>query len=83
MKSFASEIFDETYNVLSIFRGDRSNKGHILGAPKGITVAERDLTPAMVSLMRIILHSAMMAGAQENPEVSYSIDLLFRVLLSR
>ncbi|XP_022806306.1 E3 ubiquitin-protein ligase RNF213-like [Stylophora pistillata] len=49
-------------------RGDRSNKGHILGAPKGITVAERDLTPAMVSLMRIILHSAMMAGAQENPE---------------
>ncbi|PFX15559.1 E3 ubiquitin-protein ligase RNF213 [Stylophora pistillata] len=48
--------------------GDRSNKGHILGAPKGITVAERDLTPAMVSLMRIILHSAMMAGAQENPE---------------
>lgn len=66
-----------------VFRGDRSSKGHILGAPKAIRVAERDLTPAMVSLLRIILHSAMMTGAHENHEVSYNIELLFRVLFNR
>lgn len=57
--------------VRVIFRIDRSNKGHILGAPKRFTVTERDLSPAMVSLLRIILHSATITGAQEHPEVNY------------
>ena len=39
---------------------DRSTKGHILGVPQK-SIAERDLSPATVSLLRIILHSAMLA----------------------
>ncbi|XP_022797655.1 E3 ubiquitin-protein ligase rnf213-alpha-like isoform X3 [Stylophora pistillata] len=50
-------------------RDDRSNKGHILGTPKRIVGSERDLSPAMVSLLRFILHSAMLSGAQEQPKV--------------
>lgn len=55
--------------LLFICSGDRSNKGHILGAPKRVTVTERDLSPAMVNLLRVILHSAMLSGACEQPEV--------------
>ncbi|KAJ7339360.1 hypothetical protein OS493_005754 [Desmophyllum pertusum] len=48
---------------------DLSNSGHILGDPQRRTLAERDLSPATVSLLRIILHSAMLAGAYQEPEV--------------
>lgn len=67
--------------VRVIFRIDRSNKGHILGAPKRFTVTERDLSPAMVSLLRIILHSAMITGAQEHPEVNYIQNDLRNLLI--
>ncbi|CAH3037778.1 unnamed protein product, partial [Pocillopora meandrina] len=50
-------------------REDRSNKGHILGTPKRIVGPERDLSPTIVSLLRFILHSAMLSAAQEQPEV--------------
>ena len=67
--------------VRVIFRIDRSNKGHILGAPKRFTVTERNLSPAMVSLLRIILHSAMITGAQEHPEVNYKQNGLRNLLI--
>ena len=53
---------------LLFVRRDRSSSGHILGAPQRM-IAERDLSPANVSLLRIILHSAMLAGAYHQPEV--------------
>ena len=53
---------------LLFVRQDRSSTGHILGAPQRI-IAERDLSPANVSLLRVILHSAMLAGAYQQPEV--------------
>ena len=52
----------------SFFRVDRSNKGHILGVPRK-SIAERDLSSATVSLLRIILHSAMLGSAGREPEV--------------
>lgn len=48
---------------------DRSTKGHILGVPQK-SIAERDLSPATVSLLRIILHSAMLVSASRQPEVT-------------
>ncbi|XP_078382607.1 E3 ubiquitin-protein ligase rnf213-alpha-like isoform X3 [Oculina patagonica] len=54
-------------NRLATRRVDRSNTGHILGAPQR-TIAERDLSPGNVSLLRVILHSAMLAGAYREPE---------------
>ncbi|CAH3163087.1 unnamed protein product, partial [Porites evermanni] len=48
-------------------RRDRSNKGHILGVPQK-SVAERGLSPATVSLLRVILHSAMLVSACREPE---------------
>ena len=60
-----------------IFREDRSNKGHILGTPKRIVGSERDLSPTMLSLLRFILHSAMLSAAQEQPEVDNRIVLNF------
>lgn len=53
---------------LLLVRHDRSSTGHILGDPQRI-IAERDLSPANVSLLRVILHSAMLAGAYQQPEV--------------
>ena len=53
---------------LLFVRHDRSSTGHILGLPQQI-IAERDLSPANVSLLRVILHSAMLAGAHQEPEV--------------
>ena len=48
---------------------DRSTKGHILGVPQK-SIAERDLSSATVSLLRIILHSAMLVSASRQPEVT-------------
>ena len=63
--------------ILCIFREDRSNKGHILGTPKRIVGSERELSPTMLSLLRFILHSAMLSAAQEQPEVDNRIVLNF------
>ena len=63
--------------VPCIFREDRSNKGHILGTPKRIVGPERDLSPTIVSLLRFILHSAMLSAAQEQPEVDIRIAIYF------
>ena len=52
----------------SFLRVDRSNKGHILGVPQK-SIAERDLSSATVSLLRIILHSAMLGSAGREPKV--------------
>lgn len=53
---------------LLFVRHDSSGTGHILGAPQRV-IAERDLSLANVSLLRVILHSAMLAGAYQQPEV--------------
>lgn len=58
--------FKRTTFSLSV---DRSTKGHILGVPQK-SIAERDLSPATVSLLRIILHSAMLVSASRQPEVT-------------
>ena len=65
-----SERFFPNEQLFPLFfsRVDRSNKGHILGAPQK-AVAERDLSPAMVSLLRLILHSTMLAGGCRQPQV--------------
>ena len=65
--------------IFCIFREDRSNKGHILGTPKRIVGPERDLSPTMVSLLRFILHSAMLSAAQDQPEVDKRIVLTLMV----
>ena len=57
---------------LSIFRKDRTKTGHALGEPGSRpTNAEpqRDMPPIVCSLLRIIMHSAMVMGASRNPQV--------------
>ena len=57
---------------LSISRKDRTKAGHVLGEPSSrLTNAEpqRDMPPIVCSLLRIIVHSAMVMGASRNPQV--------------
>lgn len=58
--------------------GDRSNRGHILGKANAIaSETGRDgLSPAAVYVMRMIMHSAMLAGTCKHPEVQL---LLFKM----
>lgn len=66
MVSHYSLTLKKQFFFLSV---DRSTKGHILGVPQK-SIAERDLSPATVSLLRIILHSAMLVSASRQPEVT-------------
>ncbi|RMX46188.1 hypothetical protein pdam_00007847 [Pocillopora damicornis] len=52
---------------------DRTKAGHVLGEPSSrLTNAEpqRDMPPIVCSLLRIIVHSAMVIGASRNPQAT-------------
>ena len=56
-------------------RRDRTKTGHALGEPASRpTHAEpqRDMSPIVCSVLRIIMHSAMVMGASRNPQVIIS-----------
>ncbi|XP_031561517.1 E3 ubiquitin-protein ligase RNF213-like [Actinia tenebrosa] len=57
---------------------DRSNRGHILGNVNmdqllGAVQPGRNLSPAVVHLIRLIMHSAMLVGACRHPQESCQI----------
>ena len=64
-------------HVYILWRSPQPPQGHILGTPKRIVGSERELSPTMLSLLRFILHSAMLSAAQEQPEVDNRIVLNF------
>ena len=56
-----------------LFRADRTKTGHALGPPDSRPTTpepQRNLSPIMCSLLRIIMHSAMVMGACRNPQVT-------------
>ena len=57
---------------LSISRKDRTKTGHALGEPGSRSThaePQRDMPPIVCSLLRIIMHSAMVMGGSRNPQV--------------
>ena len=59
--------------VLScVCRADRTMKGHVLGHPSArpkALVPERNLSPVVVGITRILMHCAMIEGACRHPQV--------------
>ena len=56
-----------------LFRADRTKTGHALGPPDSRPTTpepQRNLNPIICSLLRIIMHSAMVMGACRNPQVT-------------
>ena len=56
-----------------LFRADRTKTGHALGPPDSRPTTpepQRNLAPIICSLLRIIMHSAMVMGACRNPQVT-------------
>ena len=56
-----------------LFRADRTKIGHALGPPDSRPTTpepQRNLSPIICSLLRIIMHSAMVMGACRNPQVT-------------
>uniref|UniRef100_A0A670HUU1 RING-type E3 ubiquitin transferase n=1 Tax=Podarcis muralis TaxID=64176 RepID=A0A670HUU1_PODMU len=50
---------------------DRTQTGHILGDPEkrgGNIASEREMSPAVVILIRLLTHLALLLGATENPQ---------------
>ena len=59
------------FNV-SRSRGDRTSKGHVLGQPNTRPVAaipERTMSPVVLSVVRLLMHSSMIMGACTDPAV--------------
>uniref|UniRef100_UPI004038E950 E3 ubiquitin-protein ligase RNF213-like n=1 Tax=Callospermophilus lateralis TaxID=76772 RepID=UPI004038E950 len=55
---------------------DRTKTGHVLGHPQPrdvIVVSDRDLSPVIFILMRLLTHLAMLLGATQNPEAVINI----------
>ena len=51
--------------------------GHLLGHPNArpkSTAAERNLSPVVVGIIRILMHCAMIEGACRQPQVSFLIN---------
>ena len=73
----------ETYNILllclywSFFlccRVDRTSTGHVLGDPLSrpkVCAPERNLSPVVVSVLRLLMHSAMVLGTTRRPQVCW------------
>ncbi|XP_076693046.2 E3 ubiquitin-protein ligase RNF213-like [Callospermophilus lateralis] len=55
---------------------DRTKTGHVLGHPQPrdvVVVSDRDLSPVIFILMRLLTHLAMLLGATQNPEAVINI----------
>uniref|UniRef100_UPI0040389A17 E3 ubiquitin-protein ligase RNF213-like n=1 Tax=Callospermophilus lateralis TaxID=76772 RepID=UPI0040389A17 len=55
---------------------DRTKTGHVLGHPQPrdvIVVSDRDLSPVIFILMRLLTHLAMLLGATQNPKAVINI----------
>ena len=59
--------------VLAYFRrGDRTSTGHVLGNPQTrplAAVPERTMSPVVLSVVRLLMHSSMIMGACTDPAV--------------
>ena len=57
-------------------------KGHVLGhpsaRPKGLA-PERNMSPVVVGIIRILMHCAMIEGACRHPQVSFGFPMSFAV----
>ena len=65
-----------------LFRADRTKTGHALGPPDSRPTTpepRRNLSSVMCSLLRIIMHSAMVMGACRNPQVTTLEVLVYRI----
>ena len=66
------------FNV-SFSSGDRTSTGHVLGQPntRPITaVPERTMSPVVLSVVRLLMHSAMIMGACTHPAVCWNTVLI-------
>ena len=65
--------------VLSfVSRGDRTMTGHVLGHANTRSrslAPERNLSPVLVGITRILMHCAMIEGAHRHPQVSWPLSL--------
>ncbi|VTJ88974.1 Hypothetical predicted protein [Marmota monax] len=55
---------------------DRTKTGHVLGHPQPrdvVVVSDRELSPVIFILMRLLTHLAMLLGATQNPEAVINI----------
>lgn len=51
---------------------DRTQTGHVLGDPRkreGVVASERDMSPAVLILIRLLTHLALLLGATKDPQV--------------
>ena len=59
-----------------VCRGDRTVTGHVLGHANTRSrslAPERNLSPVLVGITRILMHCAMIEGAHRHPQVSWSL----------
>ena len=59
-----------------VCRGDRTMTGHVLGHANTRSrslAPERNLSPVLVGITRILMHCAMIEGAHRHPQVSWSL----------
>ena len=61
-----------------VYRNDRTMTGHVLGhantRSRGVA-PERNLSPVLVGITRILMHCAMIEGAHRHPQVSWPLSL--------
>ena len=58
-------------------RTDRTMTGHLLGHPSArpkSTAPERNLSPVVVGIIRVLMHCAMIEGACRQPKVSFLLN---------
>lgn len=61
--------------VLCRDKTDRTQKGHVLGAPPSrdkVLVSDRELAPDVFLLIRLLTHLALLLGATQRPEVQHA-----------
>lgn len=60
------------HGSIKLYRADFSQPGHILGSAEGRStqaISERTLSPSSNILLRLLMHMAMLIGANEHSDV--------------